>query len=255
MTPDHRSIKRLMTGHLTVTVCMATFNGSKYLREQVDSILSQFQTGDELVVSDDGSTDNTCQILRGYGARIRLVGEKQVGGVVSNFSRALSHARGDLIFLSDQDDVWMPGRLAAMRLALARCELVLTNALVVDEQLRPTGATLFEQVRPNSSFWSNLLGRNSFVGCCIGFRRSLLLRAMPFPTITPWHDWLLGLLACLHGQVRLIDTPFLLFRRHQQNASSTGKASTFSVSQKIKLRCRIIYALLICLLRSSRNHG
>jgi len=236
-----------------VSVCMATYNGEKYVAEQVKSILAQLAPGDELVVSDDGSTDDTANILREFGDSLRLIGVTRVGGVVPNFSRALFHARGDLILLADQDDVWLPGRMNVFRAGLANHDLVLTNALVVDESLQPTGTTLFDQIQPSTGFWRNLLRRNSFVGCCIGFRRSLLTPVLPMPRGTPWHDWLLGLLACLRGRVQLVDTPLLLYRRHSTNASLTGEASINSIARKAKLRWSILRALATCLGRSARG--
>ena len=234
---------------LKASICMATYNGSRYVREQIDSVLEQLQPGDELIVSDDGSTDDTTNILETFGESLRLVGTHRVGGVVANFSRALAHAKGDIIFLADQDDVWLPGRLSAMRGALANCDLVLANATLVDGDLRPTGPTLFELIRPRKGLLSNL-SRNSFVGCCMGFRRSVLSVAMPMPAGTPWHDWLIGLIACWRGQVTFLDTPLLLFRRHQTNASPTGKRSPNSLFMKLQLRARIILVLVVCLSRA-----
>ena len=234
-----------------ISVCMATYNGEKYLVEQIDSILAQLKPGDELVVSDDGSTDSTKVILRGFGDSLRLVGETRAGGVVANFSRALEHARGDLILLADQDDVWLPGRVDLFRAELTRHDLILSNAVVVDENLRPIGTTLFDQTRPTLGFWRNLY-RNSFVGCCMGFRRSLLRFALPLPSVTPWHDWLLGLLFCLRGSTVQVHIPLLLYRRHGANASLTGEASTNGIVRKAKLRWMMLRALAICLLRRSR---
>lgn len=235
-----------------ISVCMATYNGAKYLREQVDSILAQLQPGDELVVSDDGSTDTTPEILRSYGDALHIVGSGRAGGVVRNFSRALSHARGELILLADQDDVWLPGRAERMRAELLQCDLVLTNAWVVDEQLHQTGVSLFDQLQPSSGFWRNLLS-SSFVGCCMGFRRSLLAAVLPLPASAPWHDWLLGLYASLRGRVRQIDAPLLLYRRHDANASLTGGVSRNGALRKVQLRIKVLRALAVCLWRSRRQ--
>ena len=234
---------------------MATYNGAPFLAEQLDSILMQLAPGDELLVSDDASTDETVEILSSYGNRLRLVGTSRAGGVVRNFERVLSFASGEAILLSDQDDVWLPGRLEVMREELEKHELILTNALVTDASLRPTGATLFDRARPAVGFWRNLLQRSAFVGCCLGFRRSLLKRALPFPGCTPWHDWLLGLLASLNGPTRQIETPLLLFRRHDGNASLTGEKSKNNTLQKAHLRLRIATAVAICILRAPSAKG
>lgn len=233
----------------SVSVCMATYNGAAFLGEQIDSIVSQLLPGDELVVADDGSTDATPEVLARYGAPLRLVARTRVGGVVANFERAMSSATGAFIVLADQDDVWMPGRLAVIRQSLEHADLVLTNARIVDASLRPLGPTLFDQLRPSASTFRNLW-RNGFVGCCLGFRRELLDRVLPLPKGTPWHDWLIGLIACRVGTVRLIDAPSLLYRRHASNASPTGEVSGNAWWQKVALRWRIARALLICLARN-----
>lgn len=233
------------------SVCMATYNGAKYLRAQIDSILSQLRPDDELLVSDDGSSDDTIDILRDYGAALRIVGQSRVGGVVPNFARVLGAASGDFIALADQDDVWLAGRLDRMRAELASVDLVMTNARVVDSQLRSVAnVTLFDQLHPSTGLLHNVW-KNSFVGCCMGFRRSLLARALPLPSDTPWHDWLIGLLACQGGEVRLVDTPYLLYRRHDANASATGTPSRNGLIRKLILRLQIIRALSICVGRAS----
>lgn len=232
----------------SISVCMATFNGARFLVPQIDSILTQLREGDELLVSDDGSTDETCAILARYGSALRLVGSGRVGGVVRNFSRVLDHSSKALVVLADQDDVWLPGRLQFIRTALLSTDLVLTNALIANEQLEPTGSTLFGGLNAGAGFWRNAR-RNAFVGCCLGFRRSLLSIALPFPAGTPWHDWLLGLLASAGGRVVLMKTPMLLYRRHGSNASPTGEGSRNSLWQIVTLRIMILYAVAFCLAR------
>ena len=233
-----------------ISVCMATFNGQAFLAQQIDSILVQLEPGDELLVSDDGSSDQTQAILLSYGAALQLVDSTRVGGVVANFSRVLEHASKPLVVLSDQDDVWLPGRLASMRRLLSDVDLVLTNAWIVDENLRPTGRTLFQETQAGPGFWRNLIRRNSFVGCCMGFRLTLLAQALPLPQTTPWHDWLLGLLACANGKVCLTSEPLLLYRRHGGNATATGLPSRNGLWRMLTLRLRVLLAFGACMYRS-----
>lgn len=235
---------------LSISVCLATYNGDIYLSQQIRSILNQLQPWDELLVSDDGSTDSTLEILLSYESVLRVVGISRVGGVVPNFARVLEQAVGDLIVLADQDDVWLPGRLARLREELESADLVMMNARVVDSQLRSgTDMTLFDQLKPSTSFLRNLW-KNTFVGCCMGFRRNLLQLALPIPSSTPWHDWLIGLLACRNGKIRFVDTPYLLYRRHDGNVSTTGNASPNGMIGKLALRLKIVRALFICLWRA-----
>lgn len=231
-----------------ISVCLATYNGALFLEQQIDSILVQMQEGDELLISDDGSTDETKAILASYGSALRVIGSERVGGVVPNFSRVLGQASKAMVVLADQDDVWLDGRLQCIRDVLATAELVLTNASVTDERLEPIGSTLFEQLATSAGFWRNVT-RSSFVGCCMGFRRSLLETALPLPSGTPWHDWLLGLLASIGGHVALVPKPLLLYRRHGANASPTGQASGNGTWHMVKMRLLVVYAVAVCLVR------
>ena len=97
-----------------ISVCMATYNGEKYIRQQICSIISQIGEGDEVIISDDGSTDSTLDTIRSMAdSRIRIVKGPCRRSPTLNFENALSHAQGDYIFLADQDDVWLPGKVSA----------------------------------------------------------------------------------------------------------------------------------------------
>ena len=233
---------------MRLSVCIATYNGARFLREQLDSILSQVQAMDEVLVADDCSTDNTQNVIVEYLGRVSLVCCDRVGSPVYNFERVLLAARGDGIVLCDQDDVWLPGRLDMIREHLQSADLVLLNGLVVDGGLRPLGGSVFEFIRVRPGFLSNLW-KNSFIGCGMAFRKSSFLWAFPFPKNLPWHDWYLGLLAELTGQVVRIDTPTFLYRRHGGNFSPTGERSTNSVSMKLLFRLQILKAIFIALSR------
>jgi glycosyltransferase involved in cell wall biosynthesis len=96
-----------------ISVCMATYNGAKYIKEQMDSILCQLGKDDEVVVSDDGSTDSTLDIVAEYGdSRIKIVRNTGAHNFIRNFENSLKAAHGDYIFLADQDDVWLPDKVA-----------------------------------------------------------------------------------------------------------------------------------------------
>ena len=125
-----------------ISVCMATYNGERYLRAQIDSILRQLGEYDELVVSDDGSNDGTLSILGGYGdRRIRILHHARspqrygFGYAAKNFEHALGHARGAIVFLADQDDVWLAGKIERMVSELEVCDLVLSDCSYTDADL------------------------------------------------------------------------------------------------------------------------
>lgn len=232
---------------MRISVCLAAYNGAKYIEEQLLSIFPQLQPGDEVVLSDDGSTDDTVARVQRLGHPVRIVGTDRVGGVVRNFERVLAAAEGDAMVLCDQDDVWLPGRLDQIREALGRAQLVIINGQVVDEHLAPRNGTVFETVGRRAGFWKNLT-KNSFIGCCMAFRRELRDRTLPFPAAIPWHDWYIGLVAECTGSVERIDTVSMLYRRHGANFSPTGEKSGNSLFKKIGMRLNVARAVLVAVM-------
>lgn len=225
-----------------ISVCMASFNGARYIGEQVASILSQLGEGDELIVSDDGSTDGTCDVVRAFGdARVRLVVNEGRHGVVGNFENALCKARGEIVFLSDQDDVWLAGHVSECVEALGRVDLVVTDCVVTDGELRVVSPSFFElRGSSGAGFWRNLV-RNSYLGATMAFRRSLLEVALPFPSRLPgFHDMWLGSLAALTGRVGFLDHKGILYRRHESTASFTAGRSGYSLWEKLRYRAAFL---------------
>lgn len=221
-----------------ISVCMATYNGAQYLGEQVDSVLSQLQPQDELVVSDDGSTDRTVEILQSYNdPRIRIFCNERAHGVVGNFDTALSHAMGDYIFLCDQDDVWRPDKVAKCIEVLQRVDLVVHNAQLTTGY-KIIRDSYFELRGSGPGYWKNLW-RNSFVGCCMAFRREVLRKISPLPPKTAMHDMYIGLVASRKFTVEFLDETLVCYRRHGGNASATGEESSLSRSYQLAYRLRM----------------
>jgi len=228
---------------IPVSVCMSTFNGGRHLREQVDSILLQLGAKDELVVVDDGSHDDSVAVLQALGdMRIRLHCNDSNLGPVRSFERALGLAKGEIVFLADQDDVWLPGKVEAMVAALAAAELAVSDCRVVDESLVELHPSFFARQRSGPGLLRNL-ARNSFLGCCMAMRRELLQFALPFPARVPMHDWWLGLVGQTFGRVVFLEQPLLLYRRHGANASTTAGVSTAPWSMRIRWRLQLVSAL------------
>ncbi len=228
----------------TISVVMATYNGEAYLPEQLRSVVEQLAPGDELVVSDDRSTDNTLAIVQeiaGDRARILITGGRL--GPIRNFEHALAHAAGDVIVLADQDDVWLPGRLQRVRdhftASAAPFDLLVMNSTVTDGQLRPTHDSLFKRMRAGPGQLKNVV-RNTYVGCHMAFRRSLLDVAMPFPPAIPMHDMWLGLASEWVGPVRFDPVPSMLWRRTGQNYTK----ARYSTWQRLVWRVGLIRSLL-----------
>lgn len=235
-----------------ISVCLATYNGARYLREQIDSILPQLNSGDELLIADDGSTDATLTIVSSYGEQLRLVASGRAGGVVANFERALAAASGDLIVLSDQDDVWLPGRLDLVREHLGGAALLMMNAVVVDADARPLGPDLYSMLGFHRGFMRTLI-RTRYVGCCLALRRELLDLALPFPKRIQWHDWYLALIAELLFSVEVRPEKTLLFRRHDHNASPTSSGSRASLISRLQARLWMLHAIAVVLGRRIRG--
>lgn len=229
-----------------VSVCLATYNGEKYLAEQIMSILPQLKDGDEFLISDDGSTDKTLDILDAYKSRIHRILVGQVGGVNKNFERLIMQSNREIIVLADQDDVWLPGHLCRMRGELLNYKVVMTNGIVVNEKLVPTTQTIFDFVGKSQGFFSNLF-KNTYVGCCLAFRKELIKNALPFDDSLPAHDWMIGLLGEISGGVCRIDVPSILYRRHNDNASLTGLRSQNSLKKKFMIRVQMLKIISRCL--------
>lgn len=236
----------------SVSVCMATYNGENFIREQLDSILSQLKPGDELIVSDDFSVDNTLNILRSYGDKIKIVNIARVGGVVKNFEKTLSFVENNLVVLTDQDDVWLPGRLELVRNKLLAYDLIMMNADVVDENLISKNIDVFGFVDFHKGFLKNFL-KPKYVGCCMAFKADILKFVMPFPSSIEWHDWYISLVAELLYRCEIIEEKTLLFRRHSNNNSITGMISKKGYLKIVKSRFRMAIAILITIFRFIRN--
>ena len=119
-----------------ISVCIATYNGEKYIRDQLESILSQLDFCDEIVVSDDHSSDKTIAIIKSFNDdRIRVIYNSGQKGYTSNFENALKHAKGEYIFLSDQDDIWLKGKVDKCMEYLQDYDFVVSDAVIVNQDL------------------------------------------------------------------------------------------------------------------------
>ena len=228
-----------------VSVCMATKNGATFIKEQVASILPQLGPDDEIVVSDDCSSDDTLTILRTFqDSRIRLLESRPEKGINRNFEASLMASKGDFIFLADQDDVWLPGKVNKMTHALKNYDLVLSDCHLVDDHLQMQKASFFNINKSGKGLFRNLL-KNSYMGCCMAFTKRLKDRALPFPADIPMHDCWIGLLAEIYFDVYFMPEILVLHRRHDANASTSGRSSQYSINEKLIQRYRMMKNLFI----------
>ena len=227
---------------MKISVALAAYKGEQYIAEQIESILSQLGENDELIVSDDFSSGETRFIVENLSSQDkRIIYIEGPGkGVVKNFENALKACSGDVIFLSDQDDVWLPGKVeAVMNEFRSGAQLVLHDASITDADLNITAPSCFEIHGANGSFAKNLI-KNTFVGCCMAFTKELLNQTMPFPEGIAMHDWWIALIALRSKQKTvLLRKPLILWRRHGDNVTG-GKTSAV---QKIRWRLNMLLSL------------
>lgn len=228
---------------MKISICIATYNGSKYIREQIDSILPQLGESDEIIISDDSSTDNTLEIVRSYkDKRIKIFSNNKFHSPIFNFENALKQAKGDYIFLSDQDDIWMENKVDKMMEALKQFSLVVSDCYVVDKDCNIIRESFFH-AKPATGIMKNLI-KNNYLGCCMAFRRELLSKALPFPKRIAMHDIWLGLCGTLFYKTTFIPDKLIMYRRHGGNASPTAEKSNYGLMYKLSYRIDIIFCLV-----------
>lgn len=219
---------------------MAVYNGEKYIRYQIKSILSQLNENDELVISYDRSSDGTYEIIEEFyneDKRIKLV-KGPSRGVVYNFQNAIKECNNDYIFLSDQDDVWVKNKVDRVikEFSDPKVNAVVHDAVVVDENLNEIFPSFFNMRRCRSGILKNIF-KNSYIGSCMAFRRSLKDVVLPFPADIPMHDQWIGILAEKNGEVRFIEDKLIFYRRHENNVSSSCHANIVTM---IKWRYHLV---------------
>ena len=226
-----------------VSVCIATYNGEKYLKKQIDSILVQLSGNDELIISDDNSTDGTIDIIKQIeDSRIRFLINNEKG-YTSNFENALKQATGDVIFLSDQDDIWELNKVEICLEELKTSFIVVSNCRIINANDEIISNSYFELRTPKKSFLGNLL-KFSYLGCCLAFRSEILVKALPFPSNRQFctHDNWLFLVGSFFFKHKVLDDKLIYYRRHDGNVSKL--ISKTSIWFKIKYRIYLCFFLL-----------
>ena len=228
---------------MRISVALAYYRGEQYIREQLQSILPQLSLQDEVVISVDDITESGKILLRSLQEgddRIRII-RGPGKGVVRNFDRAIRACRGDIIFLCDQDDVWTSDKVGRVMEAFEDpgTTAVLHNAVMIDGRGNLLHEpSLFEFRGSRTGLVKNLV-RNSYIGCCMAFRRDLVSLICPIPKEMYMHDYWIGMAAEKTGRVVLIEEPLLYYRRHGFNVTdlSHGKLG-FMLTKRINMvRC------------------
>jgi glycosyltransferase involved in cell wall biosynthesis len=240
---------------MNLSIALCTYNGAVYLKEQLESIAAQTRTPDELVISDDQSTDDTLRLIEEFAATagfpVRLSVNESNLGTAKNFEKAISLCRGDVILLSDQDDVWHGDKLESVERifeAKPQLSLVFSNAELVDERLRLCEETLFDRLHFNDRKQRLVksgraldvqLRENLVCGCTMAFRANLKELVLPISGDGPLvHDGWIVLLIAAVGEIDFINRPLLKYRQHSaQQCRVTRSWHEIMTSSKIDRAC------------------
>lgn len=238
---------------MNISVCLATYNGASFLKEQLDSILIQLQKDDELIIVDDCSTDNTINLIKSYNdCRIKLFINKANRGVNFSFERAIALSHGDFIFLSDQDDIWPIGRINVMLSNLKR-----SNALLLSSNFTPInidgniydGYNNYIKFADSQKYIKNILdiywGKPNYFGCTMAFSSKLKEIILPFPSFIESHDLWIAFAGNLLKSNLHIDDISLYHRVHGNNLSITSR----TIYKKILSRFIFTFSIIILFTR------
>ena len=224
-----------------LSVCMAAYNGEKYIEMQLNSILSQLGSDDEVIIVEDKSTDQSLFRIQSIeDPRIRLIQHERNLGVIATFEDAMRNATGDLIFLADDDDIWAANKVEKMVKEFRKSDSiqVVTSAVsLIDQEGNAIYDPIYSnQVKFRPGFWKNILV-NRYQGSAMAFRSTLLAHILPLPN-SKWffHDvWIGTSNERIGGRVAYIDEPLLLYRRHSHNISIQ-----MSFANRIKSRAQLL---------------
>ncbi len=226
-----------------ISVALAYYNGGTYIREQLSSITDQLGPEDQVVISIDGATDGSMDLLEelaGKDPRIHLI-EGPHKGVVKNFENAIRSCDGDIIFLSDQDDIWKKDKVKKVMAAFEKnpVDVILHNARTMDGEGRDLDEeTIFELRGSRTGIVKNVL-KNSYMGCCMAFRKELKEVILPIPDEMYMHDYWIGTAGEKMGGTGLLKECLIGYRRHGNNVTEMTHGSlSFMVKKRIAiLKC------------------
>lgn len=228
-----------------ISVCVATYNGEKYIKEQLLSILGQLSMNDEVIVSDDGSSDKTLDIIRNLNdSRVKIYDNVR-HGIIGNFENAISKAGGDYLFLSDQDDVWLDCKVPETLALLQHLEkenteipvLVFSDVTITDSNLKIIHKSTFceNKYKPSEFTSMNILSvANNIMGCTIAFNKKALQYILPIDNDAVMHDWWIALVISKYGITAPLDKPTILYRQHNNNEVGSSLMKSRGFFDRIK---------------------
>jgi glycosyltransferase involved in cell wall biosynthesis len=233
-----------------LSVCITTHNSEKWLVRQINSILCQLADNDEIIVSDDNSTDETLEILRHFDdKRIKVfefVPKKSYRflyeRITENVENALEHSTGNLIFLADHDDIWQKNKIEIVKARINSHLVIVHNCRVIAENGNEISKSYFQMIGAKKGILNNII-KCSYLGCCMAITSKFLKQVLPLPASVP-HDLWLALLAEKQGSLIMIDDKLIDYQRHDNTFSSAGKKSDKSFFFKIYYRYHVVKELI-----------
>lgn len=225
-----------------ISIVLCSYNGEKYISEQIDSILNQTFKDFELIISDDKSSDATIDIINSYSnkdARIKLNINKENLGYVKNFEKGISLAKGEYIALSDQDDVWALDKIEKLFKNISNHILIYCDSLLVNSNLQSLDKKMSsskEMISTNNPL--NLTLMNCVSGHALLFKKELTEHLFPFPKLVP-HDWWIAFIASFNGGIVFYDAPLIQYRMHEENALVLNKNRKSKENKVTKKQIRI----------------
>ena len=233
-----------------ISVCMATHNGAKYIKEQLDSIICQLSTDDEIIISDDGSTDDTLEIIEKLNdARIKVYRYSQPVKTrhahiyaTHNFENAIKRASGRYIFICDQDDIWHPNKVEICVSKLKESDMVVHNLHIIDSY----GNDMFKNEYEGDFKKQNIfvLGK-TYYGCSMAFKSSYVKSLIPFPKYLVLHDYWIGIIIQIFGTIVYVDEPLIDYRLRDDSVSHSNNNSLwFKVSYRIYIMLHLFIRIL-----------
>lgn len=232
-----------------ISICLATYNGEKYILEQLNSILPYLDKYDEVLISDDNSTDRTVSIIKNLNDPRIILFFNDFRNSTLNFEFLIRKANGDKIFLCDQDDIWLPDKISKITQILDNnyYDLVLTDCDIINNKNEVIKDSFFISNNSKKGFINNLI-KNSYMGCCMAFNRNIIPYILPFPNnISNYkvvHDYWIGMSCEFFFNIYFLDEVLIHHRKHNKNASNTSSGiSNLNLTKRIILRYLLLYSI------------
>ncbi len=234
-----------------ISIAMATYNGARFIREQIESILTQTVQDFEVIISDDNSSDDTMNILKEYeikDKRFRVYGNEVTIGFKNNFENAIRKCRGEYIALCDQDDIWLPNHIEMLLNAMKPgVQIVCGRSLFVDENNHELPLKYdyllmyYPPVSAEDVSRHIFLGRSTYQGASMLIRSSFFEKALPIPNDVDYHDSWFAILACFTGGLVYVNKPTMRYRRQTESVTFSDR------------RCSVLRRLVASIVHDHTN--